>query len=57
MSWHTAPPAFNPYYDPKHAPLMQSVAAAMDAEGYYDTHTRDECATELRRRMAEQREN
>lgn len=57
MSWHDAPPPFNPCYDPRHGPVMQAAALAMDAEGYYDAHTRDECATELRRRVAEQLEN
>lgn len=57
MSWHNAPLPFNAYYDPKYGPLVQATALVMDAEGYYEAHTRDECATELRRRVAEQLEN
>lgn len=50
---HQEPPEpFNPDYDPYAATLMRAVAASMEADGFYDNHSLDECAAEVSRRLA-----
>lgn len=49
--WHDNPPApFNPEYDPKAGERYRRVTASMEADGYYGTHTREECKAEWGRR-------
>ncbi len=46
---HDNPPApFNPLYNPLADTWSDEVSAAMEAEGFYDTHSREECAIEFR---------
>ena len=46
---HDNPPApFNIGYKPLAAKYSDEVAREMESEGFYDTHTRVECATEFR---------
>ena len=46
--WHNNPPApFNPHYDPAALERGHYVMYAMEAEGFYANHTREECAAEL----------
>lgn len=52
--WHrNAPAPFNPAYDPKADGRRAKVTGSMESDGFYDTHTRYECATEWRRRYDE----
>lgn len=46
------PPSFNPAFDPTARARSDAVARAMEEEGFYDTHTRQECAEEYCRRMS-----
>lgn len=48
--WNNPPAPFNPQFDPKAAARSSAAAESMSADGYYDTHTREECAAEWRRR-------
>ena len=49
--WHRNKPApFNPAYDPKADGRRARVTASMEADDFYATHTRPECAAEWRRR-------
>lgn len=49
---HGNPPApFNPEFDPLAAPRSTRAARTMQEDGFYDTHTREECALEHRRRV------
>lgn len=49
--WHDhPPPPFNPLFKPYAAAVGHAVAEAMSEEGFYQTHTREECAAEYRRR-------
>lgn len=45
-----APAPFNPLYDPKAKARYAEVTASMERDGFYDSHTREECAAEWRRR-------
>lgn len=48
---HKNPPApFNLTYDPEAADRMRTAAESMEADGFYDSHTREECAAEIKRR-------
>ena len=47
-----APAPFNPAYDPNAASRLQRVADSMESDGFYDNHSRDECAAEVSRRLA-----
>ena len=44
--WNNPPEPLNPEYNPDGL-TMQQAALIMDAEGYYDTHTREECAARI----------
>jgi len=44
--WRNPPSPFNPDYDPCAKDRYTSVTMSMETDGYYDTHTRDECKTE-----------
>ncbi len=48
--WKYPPPAWNPDYDPKAKARYARVSASMEKDGFYDNHSREECATEWRRR-------
>jgi hypothetical protein len=49
--WHRNKPVpFNPAYDPAAADRSRRVTSSMESDGFYDRHTREECATEWRRR-------
>jgi hypothetical protein len=49
--WHNnPPPPFNPDFDPKAKDRGRAVATSMEADGFYENHTREECAAEYRRR-------
>mgnify|MGYP003491229210 CR=1 FL=1 len=51
--WHRNKPGpFNPAYDPAAKARSASVTASMEAAGYYEKHTRCECASEWQRRYA-----
>ena len=47
---HTAPPPFNPHYDPSARKRYGRVTQSMEDDGYYDDHTREECSVEWKRR-------
>jgi hypothetical protein len=50
---HDNPPApFNPAYRPEAAAELHAVCEAMEKEGFYDTHSREECQREITRRLA-----
>lgn len=53
--WHPAPAPFNPFYDSLAGKLMQAAAESMEADEFYDTHTRNECAAEIRQRVIDMR--
>lgn len=44
------PPPFNPLFDPAAKARYAQVTASMEADGFYATHTRAECAAEWQRR-------
>lgn len=44
------PAPFNPSYDPQAKQRYADVTESMELDGYYDTHTRAECADEWARR-------
>jgi hypothetical protein len=46
------PAAFNPAYRACAAPRRDAAVQQMELEGFYETHTRTECAAELARRIA-----
>jgi len=50
------PPPMNPDYDPKAKDRALQVAQSMEEDGFYDNHTRHECADEFRRRTKELKE-
>ena len=48
---HTNPPApFNPDFDPGAKARYAKVSESMEADKYYDNHSRQQCATEWARR-------
>lgn len=48
---HEIPPApFNPDFDPRAAGWLNRAANSMEDDDFYATHTRIECAVEIRRR-------
>ena len=48
---HANPPApFNPDYDPRAQGWRNQASDSMMQDGFYDNHTREECAAEWRRR-------
>jgi hypothetical protein len=50
QQWANPPAAFNPYFDPKAKARYAAVTASMEADGFYGTHTREECKAEWARR-------
>lgn len=51
MFLHQNPPApFNPDFDPKATERGHKAAQSMETDGYYQNHSRQECASEYRRR-------
>ena len=51
--WHrNKPRPFNPAYDPAAKVRSASVTSSMEADGYYEKHSRAECASEWQRRYA-----
>lgn len=43
--WHNNPPApFNPDFLPRHEEITAAVRKEMEAEGYYQTHAREQRA-------------
>jgi hypothetical protein len=49
--WHrNAPQPLNPDFDPKAKGRYARVTASMERDDFYAGHTRDECATEWRKR-------
>lgn len=49
--WHrNAPAAFNPAYRKEARAWAAATSASMEADGYYDRHSRAECAAEWQRR-------
>lgn len=49
--WHrNKPEPFNPAFDPKAGARYKAVTASMEADDYYASHSREECAAEWRRR-------
>lgn len=51
--WHrNKPRPFNPAYDPHAKTRSAAVTASMEADGYYEKHSRAECASEWQRRYA-----
>lgn len=44
------PPPFNPDADPLAADHYAKVTASMEADGYYSSHSREECKAEWARR-------
>lgn len=48
--WRNPPAPFNPEYDPAAKGWYAQVTKSMEADGYYDTHTREECRVEWRAR-------
>lgn len=47
---HHTPPPFNPRADANGAARYAMVTGSMTADDYYNTHTREECKTEWKRR-------
>lgn len=48
---HKNPPApFNPEHRPHAKNIWGTIAPSMEADGFYDNHTREECSIEFKRR-------
>lgn len=50
MDDHKAPAPFNPDFDPNAAARYTTVSESMEADGFYDANTREECSVEWRKR-------
>lgn len=52
FAWHhdNPPEPFNPEADPKAKERYRAVSASMEADGYYERHSREECKAEWGRR-------
>ena len=48
--WRNPPPPFNPNFDPGAKARYERVTRSMEADGFYSSHTREECKEEWRRR-------
>ena len=48
--WNNPPPPFNPDYAPNAKQRYADVTHSMEADAFYDTHTREECKIEWRKR-------
>lgn len=48
--WNNAPAPFNPDYKPYAKEVRKLVTDSMENDGYYDKHTRKQCAAEWRKR-------
>jgi hypothetical protein len=44
------PPPFNPAYDPNSKARREMISGWMEADGFYNDHSREQCADEYRRR-------
>lgn len=44
------PPPFNPEFNAQSLVWFREVTHSMEREGFYENHTREECAAEWRRR-------
>ena len=44
-------PPLNPEFTPESVEWYREVAHSMEMDGFYDKHTREECAAEWRRRF------
>ena len=44
--WDNPPAPFNPDYDPKADARFHQVTQSLEAEGWYASHTREECKAE-----------
>jgi len=51
-SWGVVPQPFNPIFNPEARQKLETICADMDSAGYYEDHTREECAEEVLARMA-----
>jgi hypothetical protein len=49
LSWHDAPPPFNPLYKPHAKLVREKVTKCMEEKGFYKSHTREECKVEWNR--------
>lgn len=54
--WKNPPAPFNPLYDPKAKDRYAAVTASLEADGFYKTHTREECKEEWRKRYEDLKE-
>lgn len=50
FNYDLEPLPFNPAYDPRAKDWSKQAAESMERDGFYDKHTRAECAAEWRRR-------
>lgn len=48
--WRNPPAPFNPLFDPKAKTRYERVTKSMEEDGYYASHTREECKNEWARR-------
>ena len=48
--WQSPPAPFNPAFNPLAKSWGDKAAASMKADGFYDTHTREDCKAEYARR-------
>ena len=48
--WNNPPPPFNPDFDPLAKGRFERVTASMEADNFYEGRSREECASEWRRR-------
>lgn len=48
--WDNTPAPFNPHYDPAARARYARVTESIERDGFYDTHSREECAAEWRKR-------
>ena len=48
--WPSPPKSFNPEFNPDARGAWGVASKEMEAEGFYDTHSRDECAVEIKKR-------
>lgn len=51
--WENPPPPFNPDFDPLAKQRYADVTKSMVEEGFYSTHTREECKEEWGKRYSE----
>ncbi|WP_230280511.1 hypothetical protein [Croceicoccus sp. Ery15] len=49
-AWNNPPAPFNPLFDPGATARRAKVTSSMEADGFYKSHTREECKAEWHRR-------